>query len=762
MKPKTHKKAKLSLFKKWLQKALLFRYYRVLGTNLAVLVFAPILVGAFFVATNIFAQAPEITVNPSGYTNIDNFTFTLSEAIPGAAKYQYRTGGDDVDTWVDFSPVLSTTVTIPNANHPDGKYQQGENLFYFRALDSGNNVLTNLSKSYYYAISPPDAVVNLSVNPWSNTQNSFTISWDPPTFYFGNVNNIKYRYSVNTIPSVFNTTTTTQNQIGPSSFATVKGDNAIYVVAEDEAGNINYDSYATEVFTANTTAPPTPTGIQIDDISNKDANQYRLAISWLAPSFLDPGNFKGYDVYSATSAGGPFTKIATTTETSYVQTNLTKDTQYFYYITSTDKTANVSAPSTTVNAFATGRYTRPPNVTKDPDVLAMSKKATVSWVTERAANSSVEFGKTIGLGQSIGNSVSDFVTDHIVTLTNLEPDTTYYYKAVFVDPDGNIGQTTPGTFKTSLASIVSDLKIEEVTISSMTVSWDTNMPAYGELMYGKTSALGSTSKESGDYIKKHSIKLTGLADGTEYFIKAKQTDQEGGTFFSDEYRKATLPIPQVSNVKIEPKLEVDSPTITIEYATNVETTALIRYTPEGGKTLVYASSEYTKSHLLDLTNLVPLTLYNVEISARDRFGNEAVPQISRLTTLSDSMPPKITKISEKKKVSGEGANAEAQLIIKLQTDEPSTAVLEATKGISHVEYNIISNEDALNTEHTIVLKLGESGLPYSYRIKLKDASGNESVTEPKTIVVTKAKKGALDYVLGAFTKVFGWLGSFIN
>jgi len=118
----------------------------------------------FFLKNDIFAEATQLIVEPAGYTNIDSFTFTLTgDPIPGAAKYQYRTGEDAPSTWYDFNPVLSTTVTIPNASHPSGAYLEGENTFYFQALNGSDVVIpgSELSKSYFYNITPPQSPENL-------------------------------------------------------------------------------------------------------------------------------------------------------------------------------------------------------------------------------------------------------------------------------------------------------------------------------------------------------------------------------------------------------------------------------------------------------------------------------------------------------------------------------------------------------------------------------------------------------------------------
>ena len=712
----------------------------------------------------IMSESLSITVNPSGYTNIDEFTFTINENIPDAVKYQYRTGGDPENEWFDFSPPLATSVTLPDPEdiHPNGAYTEGVNMFYFRALDNLDNMISSLSANYYYSVTPPSPPQNLSVVPSSNTQNSFSFSWAPPATYVGDVSEITYHYSINVLPNQYNTTSTSALSIGPGTFATQQGENVFYIVAEDEAGTVDYSNFITQAFYADIPAPGITTDLNIDDISDRDTNQYRLAISWMAPEITDPANFDGYNVFSSTSPEGPFTKIARTAETGYVQTNLTKNATYYYYVTSVDKTGNQSAPSQTVSGITTGRYKRPPNVTMDPVVTAGSKKASIMWVTERQANSTIEFGKTSALGQSIGNSSTSYVTDHIVALTNLEPNTTYYYKGVFIDPDGNIGQTAVSTFTTLPASIISNLTASDIKTSQITVSWETNMPSYGEIKYGETTAYGSKQLEEAFFVKKHIVTLAKLNDGQEYNLQIKQKDEEGNEFYSDNYKVSTLALPQILDIKTQPLTNAETPTIYIEYLTNIDATTMVRYGAEGIKTKEFVNLEYEKDHKDEISGLLPLKVYTFEITGRDRYGNEAATKQVQLTTLSDTMSPKIQKQSEKIQTFGEGANAEAQLIVKIVTNEPSTAIMEAKKGIGNTGLDIISGADALNTEHTVALKLGETGQPYSYRIRLTDATGNEVLTDTKTIIVPAAKRSAFDFVLSALKRSFGWLGGLID
>lgn len=705
-----------------------------------------------------------ISVNPVGYTNIDNYTFTISggasDANSGLFKYQYRTGADDADTWFDVSPVLSSTVSLPNGNHDPAHYTDGANIFYLRTVDNAGNVSASaISVQYYFGSSAPSPPTNLQVSPPSNSTNSFTFEWEDPAAFIGDSSKITYYYSINTLPNEFNTNSTTAKAVGPGPFATQKGSNRFYVVAKDEAGNISYDQYAYVDFTADTSAPPAPTSVTASDISNKEGDEFRLVISWLVPSITDPTNFDGYDIYAASEEEGPFTKIANTSGTAYVHTDLVKDGQYYYYIQSVDKTGNQSAASSTASAIATGRYTKAPAIVAEPVAVSQARSAKITWATARGATSAVEYGTTEDFGGTTGNSPTLLVTNHEVLIGNLNPDTTYYYRAIFLDEDGNTGVSPVGSFITKPAPVVAGLEVTDVTLSSFWVSWNSNVPSQGEVVYGATQAFGGKVTEEPFFTTSHRVKLEGLPSDTIQNFQIRAVDQEGNIFTSDIYTQSTLALPRVSDVRLENKVGVDTPTVVVQFNTNVETTTIVRYVTDGTTEKVYSGVDYALAHELVLDGLLPTKPYVLKISGRDRYGNESAQQLHTITTKSDTLPPKVEAITERQRVSGEGAAAEAQLTVRLTTNEPAKVVVEAAQGSGGSQFTIVSPEQALSREHTVLLRLGKPNAAYTYRVSVTDEAGNQAQTETKTIVVGRANKGAFEQILAIFSRSFGWLGT---
>ena len=86
--------------------------------------------------------------------------------------------------------------------------------------------------------------------------------------------------------------------------------------------------------------------------------------------------------------------------------------------------------------FTTESDIYPPVFIYPPDAVSITAyEATITWTTNEPSDSNVEYG----LDTSYGSSVYDgaLVKIHSVTLTGLQPGTTYYYKATSTDNAGN-------------------------------------------------------------------------------------------------------------------------------------------------------------------------------------------------------------------------------------------------------------------------------------------------------------------------------------
>lgn len=710
---------------------------------------------------NIAPSAPStISVTPTGYTASDNYTFLwaadASDLFSGITKLQYRTDGDVTDTWIDITDTAQVSLALPNVDHIVGAYQSGKNKFYLRAVDGAGNASASLMQEYYFSASAPTPPQNLAVSPATSTENSFSFSWDQPSSFAGDPTGLVYHYAVNVLPTANNSVSTTIESAGPSAFATQKGENLFFVVAEDEAGNIEYGNYAVIPFTADTSNPPIPGNVQIFDTSDRENSKYGIAIKWARPDGIDQANFDGFVIYRSDD-NVSFTEIAKTTGSAYVDSgeillpsgDTTLESRlYYYYVKSKDKTSNYSAASSTVSIIPTGKYTTAPKLVGTPSYVTQSYQATFKWATDRVASSFIEYGKAISLGETTGQV--DSVTTHEVITKGLDAGTKYYYRVKYIDPDGNIGTSEISTFETLPPPVISEVTVTDIKLNTAYVKWETNVSATCTLEYGSFTIEEETGGSG------HVQQIDQLSPASSYRVQISCIDGDLNTFSSDEYSFSTPEEPVVSDVLIENKENVDLPTITIAYKTNVPTSTLVYYKSVAGGTGTYLTEDLGTEHAAEITDLDPAVEYVVTVTGKDQYAIQATPYEQKITTRTDSRPPKIVSNKAMGRVSGRGAAAQANVYIKIETDEPSRLHVAYAKGIVTKSFEQSTSDDSLNTYHLITIP-AEAGDVYSYQIEATDEAGNKTVSDAATVPVEQSKANATEVITRTFLNNFGWI-----
>lgn len=98
--------------------------------------------------------------------------------------------------------------------------------------------------------------------------------------------------------------------------------------------------------TPDSEAPSAPTSL------TAGTGKRRITLSWTASVDSGGSGLAGYEVWRATSVSGTFSKVATTTDTTYVNTGLARGKTYWYYVVAYDSAGNRSAASNTASAKA--------------------------------------------------------------------------------------------------------------------------------------------------------------------------------------------------------------------------------------------------------------------------------------------------------------------------------------------------------------------------------------------------------------------------
>jgi len=153
---------------------------------------------------------------------------------------------------------------------------------------------------------------------------------------------------------------------------------------------------------------------------------------------------------------GSLTTLSSTPTTSHsvTITGLTPNTNYIFRVKSKPLGATVATVSGN-DEFNTLTHSIP--VVAGPNILSVSSGgitttgATITWSTDKAATSQVEYGISSGYGV-LSTENTTLATSHSVTLAELEPSSTYHFRVASTDEVSNITFSEDYTFTTSAIS----------------------------------------------------------------------------------------------------------------------------------------------------------------------------------------------------------------------------------------------------------------------------------------------------------------------
>jgi phosphodiesterase/alkaline phosphatase D-like protein len=167
----------------------------------------------------------------------------------------------------------------------------------------------------------------------------------------------------------------------------------------------------------------------------------------------------------------------------------------------------------------------PPLVTQVTSSQVTLTQATIAWNTNELATSQVEYGLTAALGSSTPDD-QRLQLSHAVLLSNLAPNTVYYYRVRSRDLGGSLSISPQFTFRT-LADVISPTITNVAALAGSNtaqITWQTNEGADSRVEYGTTPSYGALSPLDPVARTSHSVTLTGLLAGTQYYYRVLSRD----------------------------------------------------------------------------------------------------------------------------------------------------------------------------------------------------------------------------------------------
>ncbi|MDE1988294.1 MAG: fibronectin type III domain-containing protein, partial [Patescibacteria group bacterium] len=306
-----------------------------------------------------------------------------------------------------------------------------------------------------------------------------------------------------------------------------------------------------------------------------------------------------------------------------------------------------------------------------------------------------------------------------------------------------------------------------------TVSWTTDKPATSVVYfsedkdYNKKSpdTYTNSAEDSKNYVTDHKMILKGLSPLSDYHYRLMSESEAGARAYSADFTFTTkTEMPKITQAKAEKSGDAS---IVVSWRTNIPANSAVVYTPViAGKPDVKKSKsegapEFSQEHSITVPRLEPSTVYDLEVSSVDHFGNVAAEKLEPMSIARDETPPIITQVRNESSILAGASSNKVQAIFYWKTDEPATTKVIFAKGAptqtNEEQFDGKSNlNEDLSLNHIAVITSWEPGEIYRFRAVSADAYGNEAQSKTFTVIAPKQKATVVDLIVNNFSDTFDW------
>jgi len=255
--------------------------------------------------------------------------------------------------------------------------------------------------------------------------------------------------------------------------------------------------------------PPAPSGL------TAVGAQGSVALSWSAVAGADH-----YQIERGTSAGGPYTQLATTTGTTYSDTSAAPGTNYFYVVAAVN---GAGAGALSAEAAALTAPAAPAGVTATPG----SGQISLSWTASATAT-----GYAVQRSTQSGGPYSSAGTSSVSSFldSGLLDGTTYYYVVFASNASGTSLASTEVKATTRTATAGPGHLTAVGSLSAISLSWDAVTSASGYNIYRSSTNQAGSFNRVGNSTSPAFTDVTGVVSGSDYYyqVAAVLAGLEGG------------------------------------------------------------------------------------------------------------------------------------------------------------------------------------------------------------------------------------------
>jgi hypothetical protein len=656
--------------------------------------------------TTTAAAAPVISaVTTSGIAGTTaTITWTTDQATSSLVNYGTTTGYGSAST---LNSTLSTSHSVTLTGLSPG-------ITYDFDVVSANSAGTSTTSANGTFATPANIPLNIiGVASWSITPSAATVGWSTEV-----VSNTQLSYG--TTPAL-GLTAPVQSTLTNSHYVSLTGLNSgttYYYAVRSTAADGSTGTSSVYSFTTYGVAGPNISAVAVSGITTSSAT-----ITWTTDQASS-----GLVYYGATTSYGSSSALnsALSTSQSVTLTGLTPGTTYDFEVVSTDLAGGTS---TSANLTFMTTAAGAPVISAVTVSGITGSSATISWTTDQASSSLVNYGTTTGYG-SASTLNSTLSTSHSVTVTGLSPGGTYDFDVVSANSAGTSSTSANMTFSTTVAAapVISAVTTSSITGTTATISWTTDQATSSLVNYGTTTAYGSSSGLNATLSTSHSVTLTGLSPGITYDFDVVSANSAGASSSSANNSFATpssgsgTPL----NILYVASWSITTTGATIGWSTEVISNTSVSYgtSPSLGLTTPVQST-LTNSHGVTLTGLNPGTTYYYVVQSTAANGSTGTSSVYSFTTLG-AAGPVIYSVSSSG-ITGTSAT------ITWTTDQATSSLVNYGTTTGYGSASALYS--TLSTSHSVTLTGLSPGTTYDFAVVSANSAGTSS-TSPNLAFTT--------------------------
>ncbi len=328
-------------------------------------------------------------------------------------------------------------------------------------------------------------------------------------------------------------------------------------------------------------------------------------------------------------------------------------------------------------------------------VTSDGSNATISWETDKSANSLLQYGTSTQYG--FGQNSTDLVKIHSLSIKNLNWATDYHYRVYSIDENGNLGQTDDLIFNSGDGTGQPSATVDSTGASAAKDS-------------AFSTALGKFSNYLSSMSGQVSVGALESALGSQYDLIRQLSE--------------IVPAPLLGG---EPRVTVTADTAIITWSTDKLSNSLVAIASAANYDAKKGDSGYSQvignpdeavtNHIVVINDLLPETTYNYQVRSMSSIGSMSKSQNFVFNTKSLELAINnytVERVSDQQATFRWLTSAETDATVKYSPYR---------NGVVAIDEQRVQKVKEFSTIHQVSLGDLESGIVYNVELSGKDLKG---------------------------------------